>query len=144
MENIVNIISLMIIIGLIASPFLILWLLGKLKIRWLFFYYLLIGIVTTATLTLTFAWWNDTPNELLLAHYGYNINGENATEIYGHVSVENMNRVKSLETSIMGIGWTVKAIISYLVYSPYLLLVYLIVFLIKKIRRNKTIKQIKI
>ena len=70
-----------------------------------------IGILVTALLTLAFAWWSVTADEMLLAHYGYNIDGMNETEFYGKVAPENMERVKSLETSIMGIGWPLKAII---------------------------------
>ena len=71
---------------------------------------------------------------MLLAHYGYNIGAMNETERYGQVAAENLERVRSLETSVMGIGWTLKAMMGYIVYIPYLLIVY---FVSKAIRPRK-------
>lgn len=61
----------------------------------------------------------------------------NHIDFYSNVSVENMNKVKSLETSIMGIGWPVKAIFSYVTFIPYLICVYIGKGLIERVKKNK-------
>jgi len=45
-----------------------------------------------------------------------------------------MDRVKSLETSIMGIGWPLKAFMTFVFYTPFLLIVYFFSYLIGKNR----------
>lgn len=124
METTTTIISFILFAILVLNPFFILQKLDKLIYKHRFLLYLPIGLLTAAILTFTFAWWLNTSNEMLLAHYGYNIDVMNETEFYGKVAPENMARVKTLETSIMGIGWPLKALIIYIVYIPYLLLVY--------------------
>jgi hypothetical protein len=136
MEIITTIIDFILLIGLISIPILIIWRLNKVNIKYKFIAYLTIGIVITAVITLTFAWWADTSDRMLLAHYGYNIDGMNETEFYGQVSPENMERVKSLERSMMGIGWPLKAYMTYVVYSPYILMVYFASQLIRKARKK--------
>ena len=81
---------------------------------------------------LTFGWWSATSNEILLSHYDYNFNAINETERFANVSGENLERSKLLETSMMGIGWPLKAIIAYTIYSPYIGIVYLVTYLIHK------------
>lgn len=124
METITTIISLAFFIGLVLSPILIIGVLNKLNIRFKFIVYLTFGILITVIITLAFAWWLDKSNNMLLTHYGYNIDGMNESEVYGQVAPENKDRVKSLEKSIMGIGWPLKALMTYVVYLPYFLIVY--------------------
>lgn len=135
MESVITIVSFIFIIGLIISPIVIIWRLKKQNNKYSLFSYLAIGIFTTAIITLGFAWWADRSDKLLLAHYGYNIEGMNETEFYGHVSPENIKRVKKLEASISGIGWPLKAIMTFVFYLPYLLIIYLLSYLIE--RRKK-------
>lgn len=138
MEDITTNISFLLLVGLVLSPILILLRLNKSNIRYKFVSYLIISIIITASITWIFAWWSYISDIMLLAHYGYNIDGMNAKEFYGHVAAENMERVKSLEKNIMGIGWPLKAILSYVIYMPYLLLVYLITYVIRKNRKRTT------
>lgn len=56
----------------------------------------------------------------------------NDKERFEKVSHGNIERVQSLETSIMGIGWPLKVILTYVFYSPYLLIVYLVTFIFRK------------
>jgi hypothetical protein len=98
---------------------------------------LTLGLIITATITLIFAWWTDISNEILLSHYGYDLDAMNDIERFTNVTEENMKRVKTLEISIMGIGWPLKAIMTYVFYSPFLLLVYLITYLFKKYKKEK-------
>ena len=109
--------------GLLISPILLLRFINRTNIKYKFITYLTFGFVMTLIIAFVFAWWAYTSDLILLKHYGYDINGMNETEFYGKVLPENMDKVKSLETSIMGIGWPLKAIMTFLFYSPYLLIV---------------------
>lgn len=115
---------------------LIIWRLNKLNVHHKFVLYLLIAVLTTAAITFAFGWWDDTSNQMLLEHYGYNADGLNDTERFGKVSSEKLERVKSIETSMMGIGWTLKIIIAYVFYVPYLLIVYLGCYFFKKAKEH--------
>lgn len=139
METIITIISFTLLIGLLLSPVLIIWRLNRLNIRYKFLIYITTGILTTVTIALTLGWWADSSDQMLLEHYGYNFDAMNDTERFGKVSPDNMERVKSLELSIMGIGWPLKVAMTYVFYSPYLLIVYLVTyFLRKKLTREQT------
>ena len=130
MEFLDTVITLILLGGLITSPFFLLRFINRTNVKYKFILYLTIGIVLTSIITLVFAWYAYTSNLLLLEHYGYNIDGMNEAERYGKVLPEKMDKVKSLETSIMGIGWPLKAILTYIFYSPYLLLVYGVTYFI--------------
>jgi hypothetical protein len=136
MDILTTILSIILLSGLIISPFLILHRLKERNVKYKFIVYLTIGILITATITLIFAWWTDISNEILLSLYGYDFEAMNDIERFANVTEENMKRVKNLEISIMGIGWPLKAIMSYAFYSPYLLIVYLITYLVKKSKKN--------
>jgi hypothetical protein len=137
MEILTTILSIILLGGLIISPFLILHRLKGRNVKYKFIVYLTIGILITATITLIFAWWTDISNEILLSHYGYDFEAMNNIERFSNVTEENMKRVKNLEISIMGIGWPLKAFMAYLFYFPYLLLGYLVVYIVKRIKKKK-------
>lgn len=132
METIINIVSFILLIGLFLSPVFIVWRLNRLNVRYKFIIYLTICILTRAIIALTFGWWDNTSDQILLKHYGYNFDAMNDTERFGSVSSDNIERVKNLEKSIMGVGWQLKVIITYVFYSPYLLIVYLVTYLFSK------------
>ncbi|MBX3163803.1 MAG: hypothetical protein KF900_04935 [Bacteroidetes bacterium] len=139
METITTIISFILLISFLLSPVFIILKLNKLYIKRKFIFYLLIGLITTAVIILISAWWVNRSDRMLLAYYGYNIDGMNEVEFYGQVAPENMKRVKQLEFNIMGVGWVLKAIMTFIIYAPlYLLVVYLVNFLIRKIRKKTT------
>lgn len=142
MEILIEIISYSLIIALIASPVIILIGLKRFKIeKHKVLIYLTIGLFITAIITLTLGWWLDYSNEMLLSHYGVDFDAINDTEKYSKVSAENLEKVKSLEISMMGIGWPLKAIITFSLYSPYLFLIYLAALLIQKNSRRKSIAE---
>jgi hypothetical protein len=130
MEFLVTAITLTLLVGLLISPILLLRFINRTNIKYKFVSYLTIGLFLTALITIIFAWWSYTSDMLLLKQYGYDINGMNKTEIFGKVLPENLNKVKSLEKSIMGIGWPLKAIMTFEFYSPYLLIIYGVTYLI--------------
>jgi uncharacterized protein YacL len=139
MEIITSLVSFTLVIGLLVSPVLLIWRLNKLNLSYKFIFYLIIGILTTGIITLTFAWWAATSDQMLLEHYGYNFDAMNDSERFEKVSPDNIERVKSLEKSMMGIGWPLKAIMTFVFYSPYLIIVYLVTnrFRNKLIKRKK-------
>jgi amino acid transporter len=87
--------------------------------------YSLISLFIVGLLIVVFAWWSHKSDLILLNNFGYNIDGMNHNEFYENVSSENMEKVKSLETSIMGIGWPLKAIFGFVIFLPYLIFVYI-------------------
>lgn len=139
MEATIDLISLTLIIVLIICPVIIIWTLNRNKIRFKFLKYLIICSCIAAIVVLVYGWWVDYSNNKLLEHYGYNIDAINDNERFANVSFENMERVKSLEKSIMGIGWPLKVMINYILYSPYLLIVYLVNFFLGQ-KNRKSIK----
>lgn len=121
MEILIKATTFIIFTSILISPILIL---KQFKKEQIILSYYLINLVTLAILIVLFTWWNNKSDLILLKHYGYNINGMNHDEFYGNVSPKNIERVKNLETSIMGIGWPLKAIFGYIIFIPYLIFVY--------------------
>lgn len=138
MEALSTVISIILLLGLIGAPILLFVVIQKInRLKFRFLIYLILGLITTSGITLTFAWWTDTSNQLLLSHYGYDHYAMNETERFAKVADKNMERVKKLETSLFGVGWPVKAIMTFVFYSPYLLIVYLIGLLISRMKGKK-------
>ena len=141
MEVLTTVISFGLLVALVISPILLILILTKLKLKNRFIIYLFLGATITSALTLLFAWWSDASTEILLSHYGYDYYGMNDTERYGNVFPENMKRVQELEMSMLGVGWPVKTFMAYGIYSPYLIIVYLIFILLKKLRNRQNYGQ---
>lgn len=136
MEFLTSIFSIIILLVLFMSPILVLNFLNKRNLNFKFLVYLILGVISTMALTCVFAWWVDTSNFMLLAHYGYNIDGMGEGETYGNVLPENMERVRSLRRSVMGIGWPLKAVFAFVTFSLYLIIVYVLYFVVKRYRAN--------
>jgi len=138
MEVLSTVISIILLFGLIGAPILLFVGIQKMnRVKFKFLIYLILGSIITSGITLTFAWWIDTSNQLLLSHYGYDYYAMNETERFAKVADENLKRVKELEISLLGVGWPVKAIMTFVFYSPYLLIVYLIGLLICRMKGKK-------
>lgn len=132
MSVLTTIVSIILLCGLIILPVIILYELNKRNIKYRFIVYLVLGLLTTSVFMLIFSWWSVTSNKILLSYYGYDFEGLKEIDRYANVNSENVEWVKNLEISLYGIGWALKAIFSYIFYSPYLLIVYLIIHLIRK------------
>ena len=139
METIIKIADILILGLILSTPILLLLILQKLNTKRTFLIYLLIGVIVLGILIFTFSWWCDKSNLMLLRNYGYNIDGINDIEIYGKVSPNDLEQIKRLETSIMGIGWQLKALFGYVFVIPYLLFIYLGKMLITRLA-NKRMK----
>ena len=135
MEIFLTIIDFLIFGLIIGTPILLFVVLKKIKYR--AFFYFLIGLVVLCGLIWTFAWWTDKSNHILLEYYGCNFYGMGEIERYCNVLSENMERVKGIEISLMGIGWTLKAMFGIVIFSPYLLIVYIGGRLFEKIKMRK-------
>jgi amino acid transporter len=137
MEKLITLVSFLLFVGILLCPILLLRKIKKTRIRYKFLTYLTIGLFLNAVIALVFAWWNYTSDIMLLEHYGYDIDGMNETEFYGNVIPENMDKVKSIQRSIMGIGWPLKAIFAFVFCSPWIIIVYFVFYLTDKIKLNK-------
>ena len=142
MEITVKTITFLFIIGLIFSPALLIRFVKKSNLNNIFISYFTIGLIVSCITILIFAWWNQEANILLLKHYnGYIFNPDsNGYEVdYEKVTPENIERVKKLERKYMGVGWPLKAIFLFVIYIPYLVLVYYLNrLLVAIIKRKKT------
>ena len=135
METIVNSVNILLLLVLISSPFIILRFVNKSNIKFKFISYFTIGLIAIAMIILIFAWWSETSSIILLKHYnGYVFNPDsNSYQVsYEKVLSENIERVKTLERGIMGIGWPLKAFIFYPIYSAYLFILYFVFYFYKK------------
>lgn len=132
MEDLNTTIQYLLVIALIIFPVILLNKLYKRSLKKVFITYIITAVTVTFLLVLTLAWWSHFSIELLLSHYGYNADLLTETERLRNVSAENLDRVKTLDSSRMGIGWPVKAILFYIFYSPYLLIVYFGSYFYKK------------
>lgn len=101
-----------------------------------FFVYLLFSAITLTALLFLTAWWADKSSMIELNLLGYNHYGMNETELYANVSTSNIARVKSLEYSIMGIGWPLKAIFGIPLTLGYSIIVYMFNALYLKTKRT--------
>lgn len=118
--------SFFLILGLmIVFPIILLIILKKFRTKRIFIIYALVSLFILGLLTLIFAWWADKSDMILLEHYGYNDYAENNTERFQNVAQENLERVKQLEESMMGVGWPLHAILVF----PYIILYLTIVYL---------------
>ena len=141
MEDLTTIISIALLIGLILTPILLFYGIKKWNpFKFDFLTYLILGIIITAGITWTFAWWADYSDQVLMSHYGYYFDAMNDTERFGNVQSENLEKVKQLEIGYFGIGWPLKAIMSYVFYCPYLLIVYFIGQFIRRMRLKRNNK----
>jgi hypothetical protein len=140
METLTTIISFLLLLGLISVPILLFVGIKKwYRLKFNFLTYLISGLIITAGIMWIFAWWTDYSNILLLKHYNgyvYNPDSDGYQIEYDNVLPENLERVKSLEIRVMGIGWSLKAIMSFVFYSPYLLIVYGVGQLIRRVKRK--------
>lgn len=137
MEKLIAFVSFSLFVGILLCPILLLRKIKKTRIRYKFLTYLTIGLFLNAVIVLVFAWWSYTSDLMLLEHYGYDIDGMNEAEFYGNVIPENMDKVKSIQRSILGIGWPLKAIFAFVFCSPWIIVVYFVFYLTDKIKLNK-------
>jgi len=136
MEWIVTSLNLLLFVGLLVGPILLLRGIGRTHLSHKRIWFYGLGLVLMAFICTLFAWWRYTSDLLLLQHFGYNMDGINERARFKNVLPEHVTTVKSLEISIMGIGWPVKAMVVFVMCLPYLWVVNSINSLIKRINYN--------
>lgn len=104
METLIMIINFLAIGMIITAPFLIYTMLKRTNITRFSICYFLMGIVLSGLMICVFAWWRDFSNIILLRYYGYNMQGVSTYELYKNVLPKNVQKVKDIEKSVMGIG----------------------------------------
>lgn len=124
MEILFTVFNFLLLILLIISPFFIIQVIKKFNLRYKFITYFLFGLIIAALQILFFSWWNYASDLILLRYYGYNLDGMNEMEYYKDVLPSNKENVKSIVIGVNGIGWTLKCILAYIFYLPYLLIAY--------------------
>jgi uncharacterized protein YqhQ len=120
METLITLSDILFFGLLILSPIILLNFLKKKSPKRIAVKFILIGLFLMALLIFVMAVWTDISNLLLLNHFGYSVDGMN----YENVLPENRERVDKLATSIMGIGWPLKAMFGFVMAIPYLMFVY--------------------
>ena len=127
MEIILTTASFTIFIYILVSPIILLLMILKSKSKFKFITYFLIGLVLISINSIFFGWWTNMENKILLKHFNtYHINPDsNGYQVYYEkVLPENIEKVKSLEKNIMGIGWTLKSIFICFYLFLYLFFIY--------------------
>ena len=133
MEILISISNFLIFGLIISSPILLLLFLTKKSSKRLSIKFFVFGLFLMVLFIVIFAAWADLSNLILLNHYGYSVDGMN----YDNVLPENRERVDRLVTSIMGIGWPLKAMFGFVMTIPYLIFVYFGKMLIDRLKYNK-------
>jgi hypothetical protein len=124
MEILISAITFTMLIVLIVCPVFILNKLYQRNSKNIFISYFILVTIVTFLFILVIAWWSHFSSKLLLSHYGYDFNAMNEVESFKNVELENLDKAKKTEISMMGIGWPLKAYMSYPIYFPYILIVY--------------------
>ena len=109
--------------SLLATPIILIRLLKPQKNLRKKVIYFTVCFLLMAALVYISAWWSNQSKIILLDFYGYHFNPMKGIDKYQDVSMENLDRVKHLESSIMGIGWTVKAMFLYIAVVPYMFII---------------------
>ena len=129
------------LLSFVALPTIILRKMKEAKTKFIevkFMFYVFFICFSLSTLC---AFWKDYSSEILLRSYNaYELNPDSGTEQveYENVKLENVQRVKQLEHTIMGIGWPLRAMFIF-VFSilPVLLLTFLMNEIIEKVILRK-------
>jgi hypothetical protein len=145
MEHFATFTYFLIFILIIVHPFIVYRFLMK-KNKVTFVKFILISLATSTFLCVISTWWIcEGGNNLLLKNYGITEYAIGDTERYQNIKPENIKRAKEIYESMFGIGWPLRAIMTYKFYLPYLIFGYLVCYFIqKKTQKHDSIKEKKI
>jgi hypothetical protein len=128
-------------LSFVVLPIILLRKMKEVKTKYIYLKFLCCVLIICFFLSVLCAFWKDYSSEILLRSYNaYELNLDSGTEQveYKNVKAENLERVKQLEQTIMGIGWPLRAIFIF-VFS--ILPVFFLTFLINEIIDTKIIKK---
>ena len=133
MNVIFGILNIIILISILGSPYFVSKKVEKVLSKNRIFTSIVISIFIVVFLSFVFAWWTDYSNILLMKYYGYDF-GIMGNEIdrLKNVDPKNIETVKQLKISIMGIGWPLKAIFGLVLLIPFSILTPTVYFLVKR------------
>ena len=143
MEIIVTTIYILLLLGLLLTPIIILRFTSNSNGKFKFLKYLTFSLAAVAIFAIIYGWGTHTSTIILLKHYNaYAVNPDsNSGQVYYEkVLPENIERVKVLDRKLMGIGWPLKSIFLFVLFSPYLFVIYSFEKLISKITIRKRLK----
>ena len=137
MNVIFGILNIIILISILGSPYFVSKKVEKVLSKNRIFTSIVISIFIVVFLSFVFAWWTDYSNILLMKYYGYDF-GIMGNEIdrLKNVDPKNIETVKQLKISIMGIGWPLKAIFGLVLLIPFSILTPTVYFLVKRKRSS--------
>ena len=129
LEFLITISYMILLLSFLAFPIFILRKMKELKIKFIKIKFTFYVLIICLSLSVICAFWKDYSSEILLKSYNaYVLNPDSGTEQveYENVKSENIQRVKQLEHTIMGIGWPLRAIFIFVLsILPVFLLTYL-------------------
>jgi len=114
MGNIIDTISLLLVVAIVAYPFFLVPYTEK-HSKWL---WLVVGVVVLNSF-LSLAYWafDDLSTGFLLSYYGYNFDSMFEEEQYANVEPCNRERVARLFSHLMGVGWPLRAMFMYVIVT---------------------------
>jgi len=137
METLTTIITFILLFGLVSVPILLFVVIKKWSFfKYDFLTYLTIGLILTAGISWTLAWWMDYSNQLLMDNYGYDFKAINENDRFEKVEERNLEKVKQLEMGFYGIGWPLRAFFIFTLSIPFIFIVYPVGLLLKELKRN--------
>lgn len=114
MENIIDTISLLLVVAIVAYPFFLARYAEK-HSKWLWL--VVIIVVLNGFLSFGYFAFDDWITRWQLSYYGYDFYGMSEKEIYGNVETCNRERVDCLLHHWMGIGWPLRAMFMYVMVT---------------------------
>ncbi|MBP5457148.1 MAG: hypothetical protein J6Y37_11675 [Paludibacteraceae bacterium] len=134
MENIIDLISLFLVVAIVAYPFFALSYVEK-HSKWVWL--MMAIVVLNIFLSLAYCFFDDCSTNWLLSYYGYDFGGMGEEEIYRNVKDCDRERVESLLHHYMGVGWPLRAMFMYVMLTAFHLVASLVLRGIFKIRESR-------
>ena len=131
MEILLKTVTVFLILLLFASPILIAFAIQKWNFSKNFILLIGVGLVVTFMLVALIGWWAYFSNGILMSYYGYDFEAMNAIDRFKNVTSDNLEAIKVLEANLLGVGWPLKVILSYLFIVPIITLEYVAVYFLK-------------
>ena len=144
LEFVVKLSYIILMFSFLLIPVITLRKMKALKIKYINIKFVISTILICAILSIFSPFWKNYSSEILLRSYNayeYNPDSGNEQVEYENVKSENIERVKQLEKTIMGIGWPLKAIF---IFTFSILPVFLLTLAATEIIEKRISRKMKI
>ena len=144
LDYVIKLSHLILFSSFMAIPLIILRKMKARKTKYLNFKFTFYVLLICALLSIFCAFWKNYSSEILLRNYNayvYNPDSGGEQVEYAKVKLEDLERVKELEKTIMGIGWPLRAIF---IFTFSILPVFLLTYLTDGIIENMILRKRKI